>query len=241
VTRNAVLGVPAARVKVSLRSPKMLPTVAIIDPALTRSCPPSVTASTGMDALTQLIEPWVSVRANPLTDAFCRTGIPLAAGALSRAVEDGEDAAARHDMALASLLGGLALANAGLGIIHGFAGPIGGMFPAPHGMVCARLLPFGMAANLRALRQRRPDSLALERYREIAVLLTGRPEATPDDGINWTRRLSERIGVRPLSDYGMSVADANEVVSRTLEASSTKGNPIALDEAELHEIYAAAL
>jgi alcohol dehydrogenase class IV len=241
VTRNAVLGVPEARVKVSLRSPMMLPTLAIVDPELTYSVPPAITAATGMDALTQLIEPFVSVRANPLTDAICRAGIPLAARALPRAVADGADAAARRDMAMASLLGGLALANAGLGAVHGFAGPIGGMFAAPHGMVCARLLPFVMEANIRALRARQPDAPALDRYREIAANLTGRPEASAEDGVDWARSLSERLGVRPLRDYGMQEGDAAEVVARTLQASSTRGNPIVMSEGELTALYSSAL
>ena len=132
MTRNAVLASPEHRVKVSLRSPLMLPRLALVDPELTYDLPPAVTASTGLDALTQLIEPFVSLRANPMTDAFCREGMrracPLAAAGLSRTASD---AAAREDMALASLFGGLALANAGLGAVHGFAAPIGGMFPAP--------------------------------------------------------------------------------------------------------------
>jgi alcohol dehydrogenase class IV len=154
VTRNAVLASPEHRVKVSLRSPHMLPRVALVDPVLTHSLPPAVTASTGMDALAQLIEPFVSIKSNPLTDSFCREGMRRAAGSLQRAYEHGGDATAREEMSLASLLGGLALANAGLGAVHGFAGPIGGMFPAPHGAVCARLLPPVMAINVRALRER---------------------------------------------------------------------------------------
>ena len=132
VTRNAVLAVPEQRVKVSLRSPLMLPRVALVDPELTLGLPPALTASTGLDALTQLLEPFVSGRANPFTDALCRDGLRRCARSLRRAFHDGQDAAAREDMALASLFGGLALANAGLGAVHGFAGPIGGMFPAPH-------------------------------------------------------------------------------------------------------------
>ena len=126
VTRNAVLASPEHHVKVSLRSPFLLAPLAIVDPELTRGLPPEVTASSGLDALTQLIEAYVSVRANPLTDSFCRDGLPRAARALPRAFQDGSDMDARTDMALASLMSGLALANAGLGAVHGFAGPIGG-------------------------------------------------------------------------------------------------------------------
>ena len=165
VTRNAVLASPEHGIKASLRSPTMLPRLALVDPELTYSLPPAVTASTGLDALTQLIEPFTSSKANPLTDALCREGMMRAARSLRTAYEDGRDAAAREDMALASLFGGLALANAGLGVVHGFAGPVGGMFHAPHGAVCAAFLPHVMAVNARALRARQPGSAALARVR----------------------------------------------------------------------------
>ena len=128
VTRNAVLASPEHRVKVSLRSPLMLPRVALVDPALTYSMPPAITASTGLDAFTQVLEPYVSHLANPLTDTLCREGLMRAAIALPRAFEDGGDVEAREDMALASSSAGLALANAKLGAVHGFAGVLGGMF-----------------------------------------------------------------------------------------------------------------
>ena len=173
VTRNAVLASPEHKLKVSLRSPLMLARVAIVDPELTYDLPPALTASTGLDALTQLIEPFVSLRANPLTDGWCEEGIRRASRSLRVAFADGHNKPAREDMALASLFGGLALANAGLGAVHGFAGPIGGMFPAPHGAVCAALLPHVMATNVRALRQRSLGSVALQRYDEVARMLTG--------------------------------------------------------------------
>ena len=156
VTRNAVLASTEHGVKASLRSPLMLPRVALVDPELTYGLPPSITAYTGLDALTQLIEPYVSSRANPLVDALCVEGIGRVAGALRRAYHDGADREARRDMALASLFGGLALANAGLGVVHGFASPLGGSWKAPHGALCAGLLPHGMAANVAALRARMP-------------------------------------------------------------------------------------
>ena len=166
-------------VKASLRSPLMLPRLALVDPELTYDLPRAITASTGLDALTQLIEPYVSVRANAMTDLYCVEGIRRAAGALARVWENGRDREARRDMAWASLLGGLALANAGLGAVHGFAAPLGGMFPAPHGAACAAVLPHAMAINVRALRQRAPESQALARYGEIGRLLTGRPTPPP--------------------------------------------------------------
>jgi alcohol dehydrogenase class IV len=182
VTRNAVLASPAHGVKASLRSPFMLPRLAVVDPALTYSLPPHVTASTGLDALTQLIEPYVCTRANPLVDVLCREGLRRAARSLRRACEHGDDAAAREDMALASLFGGLALANAGLGAVHGLAGVIGGRYPAPHGAVCSALLPHVMAANLRALRAE-SSAATLARYDDIARLVTGSPRAAADHGV----------------------------------------------------------
>src|SRR6185503_19212740 len=158
VTRNAVLASPEHQVKASLRSPRMLARLAVVDPALTLGLPASVTAATGLDALTQLIEPFVSCRANPVTDGFCREGMRRVARSLRRAWAYPDEVAARVDMALASLLSGLALANAALGAVHGFAAPIGGMFAAPHGAVCAALLPHVMVANLRALRERSPTA-----------------------------------------------------------------------------------
>ena len=204
VTRNAVLASPEHRVKVSLRSPFMLPRVALVDPELTYALPPDITASTGLDALTQLIEPYVCARANPMTDALCVDGMRRAARSLRRAFENGRDAAAREDMALASLFSGMALANAGLGAVHGFAGPIGGMFPAPHGALCAALLPHVMEANLRALRQRQPASEALRRYDEVARLLTGQVTASADDGVNWVRQLVSDLKIPRLGTYGIT-------------------------------------
>lgn len=241
VTRNAVLGSPEHQVKASLRSPWMLPTVAVIDPELTHSAPPDVTASTGLDALTQCLEPFVSPRANPLTDGVCREGLQRAARALHRAYVNGDDAAAREDMAVASLCGGLALANAGLGAVHGFAGPIGGMFPAPHGAICARLLPFVMEANVQAIQARAPSSPALARYDEVARLLTGDPAARAADGVAWARALTESLHVPPLSHFGIVAADFPEIVAKSRQASSMKANPIALTPDELTHVLHQAL
>jgi alcohol dehydrogenase class IV len=241
VTRNAVLNVPEQRVKVSLRSPHMLPRVALVDPELTYSLPPAQTASTGLDALTQLIEPYVSLKANPLVDALCREGLRRAAGALRRAYANGRDVAAREDMALASLLGGLALANAGLGAVHGFAGPLGGMFPAPHGAVCARLLPLVVEANLRALQARQPESPVLARYAELACLLTDQANAAAADGVAWLQALVESLAIPRLGAYGLTAADIPQVVAKSAQASSMQGNPIALTPTELQAIVAAAL
>jgi alcohol dehydrogenase class IV len=241
VTRNAVLLSPQHAVKASLRSPTMLPRIALVDPELTHSLPPDVTASTGLDALTQLIEPFTSVRANPLTDGLCREGIIRSARSLRRAYRDGADVTAREDLAMASLFGGLALANAGLGAAHGFAGPVGGMFPAPHGAVCAALLPHVMRANLAALRERQPDHPALTRYAEIAALVTGRPDAAAEAGVKWVEELAADLQIPSLRAYGVTEAHVDDVVAKTAAASSTKANPLPLSRDELTDILLAAL
>ena len=241
VTRNAVLTSHEHRVKVSLRSPLMLPTAAIIDPELTYSLPPAITASTGLDALTQLIEPYTCNVPNPLVDAICREGMQRAARSLKRAYQNGEDAAAREDMSIAALFGGLALANARLGAVHGFAGPFGGLFPAPHGMICARLLPFVVETNVRALQQRSPNSPVLQRYAEVAQLLTRRSTAGASDVIEWLHQLCADLDVAPLSQFGFTAHDIPTVVAQAQKASSMKGNPIALTEEELQKILTEAL
>jgi alcohol dehydrogenase class IV len=239
VTRNAVLSSREQRIKVSLRSPLMLAKVALVDPELTQGLPPAVSASTGLDALTQLIEPYVCSRANPMVDALCVEGIRRAARSLRTVVHDGPSPAAREDMAVASLFGGLALANAGLGAVHGLAGPIGGMFDAPHGAICAALLPSVMAANVAALRRRQPGSESLRRYDEIGRLLTG--QAGADAGVEWVRLLVADLQIPHLRTYGIGRQHTAELVEKALHSSSMKANPIALTPEELGEALEKAL
>lgn len=237
VTRNAVLLVEEERVKVSLRSPLMLPAVAIVDPELTYSLPPRETATTGLDALTQCIEPLVCNRPNPLTDAMAREGIARAARSLARAFRDGHDVEARRDMSIAALCGGLALANAKLGAVHGFAAPLGGMFPdAPHGAICARLLPEVARVNVRALRERGENPAALARYDEVARLGTRDPHARADDAVAWLRALVAELGIAPLSSFGVRERDVTAIVPLAKRASSMQGNPVVLTDEELSEV-----
>lgn len=240
VTSNAVLASSEHQVKVSLRSPLMLARVALVDSALTHSSPPDVTAQSGLDALTQVIEPFTSNKANPLTDAICKEAIGRAASALQRVYEKPDDAAARENMALVSMFGGIALANAKLGAVHGFAGPFGGMFDAPHGGICARLLPFVMDMNVRALRQRQPDSEYLSRYAAVAALLTGDSRAEAEDGVNWVYRLTQTLHIPGLASYGMTEADLTNLIEKSAVASSMQGNPIKLTSEEMREILTAA-
>jgi alcohol dehydrogenase class IV len=188
-----------------------------------------------------LIEPFVSIKANPLTDAICRAGLSHAAGSLRRAYENGADKEARQGMSLASLFGGLALANAGLGAAHGFAGPLGGMLHAPHGVLCARFLPLVMEANIKGLQARQPELSALGRYTEIAQILTGEKDADALDGVTWTSELVDALKIPRLSSYGMKLQDFPAAVQKTQQASSFKGNPIALNEKELNWILERAL
>jgi len=245
VTRNAVLSVPDARVKASLRSPLMLPRLAAVDPDLLGALPPAVIASSGLDALSQVIEPFLSIRANPLTDALARDGIGRSARALRRAYagELAHDAGLREDLALASLTGGLCLANAGLGAVHGFAAPAGGMFGAPHGAVCAALLPHVLDVNLRALRARAPAHPALPRFQELAALLTGARAAdvTAEDGVAFVAALTRDLGVPGLGSHGMRAGDVAALVEKAKQASSMKGNPLPLTDDELTEIARRAL
>jgi len=236
VTRNAVIGAVEHKVKVSMRSPLMLPCAAVVDPTLTDSMPPAITASTGLDALTQLIEAYVSNKANPLTDGICREGLKRAGHSLRRAYEEGSNQAARNDMALASLFSGLALANAKLGAVHGFAGPLGGMISAPHGVICARLLPTVCQANVQALQNRQANSPFLARYVEIAQLLTGRATARAADGVTWVQELCADLAVPSLAEFGLTEKDFPTVVAKAKKSSSMKGNPITLTDDELFKI-----
>lgn len=235
VTRNAVLTSEEHKLKVSLRSHLLLPSIACVDPDLTISMPPELTASTGMDALAQVLEPFVSIAANPLTDVLCREGI-YRARSLLRAFKDGSDLRARTDMAMTSLIGGIALANAKLGAVHGFAAPIGGMFNAPHGAVCAALLAPVIEANIRALRQRQPRSPILERYAQTGAILTGRADAKPEDAAAFARELCSSLKIPPLSAYGMQSEHAEDICLKAQKASSMKGNSIVLTQEELRGI-----
>ena len=240
VTKNAVLTSHEHKVKVSLRSPTMLPDLAIVDPELTYSMPPSLTASTGLDALTQVLEPFVSVKSNPLTDIICIEGLKRAARSLHRAFKDGSDTKAREDMAIVSLFGGLTLANSKLGAVHGIAGPIGGMFPVPHGVICARLLPFVVEVNVRSL-QRHNSQQYLLRYDQVAQVLTGKSNAKAEEGIARIHDLCDALDIPGLSDFGITEDHFPDLIASSKKASSMKGNPVNLTDEELTEILQKAV
>jgi alcohol dehydrogenase class IV len=257
VTANAVLASPEHRVKASLRSPLMIPRIALVDPQLTVSCPPPVTAASGLDALTQCLEPLVSPRASPLTDGLASEGLRRAAAGLRAAYADGEDLAARAEMATCALLGGMALANAKLGAVHGLAGVIGGIADVPHGIACATLLAPVIEANMQALRSQGHGGQgvqggqggqgvqgvhpALDRYARAARLLTGEPAASVQDGLVWIRQTLSLLAVPGLATFGIGPQHADEIAAKALTSSSMQGNPVALSHGDLKAILLRAL
>ena len=242
VTRNGVVLSPDHGVKVSMRSPLMLPACAIIDPTLTHSLPKAVTASTGLDALVQCLEPYVSNKSNPITDAFCKEGLKRAGRSLRRAYDDGDDEEAREDMALTSLFGGLALANSKLGAVHGFAGPLGGYLKAPHGVICAAMLPFVFAKNVELLSQLGEEKKReLNRFDEVAQLLLQDENAQASDGIEWIEELCTHLQVPPLATMGLVEEDIEMLAEKAARSSSMKGNPIPMSEGELATLLRKAM
>jgi alcohol dehydrogenase class IV len=241
VTRNAVIGVPSAKVKVSLRSPMLLPILAVLDPDLLHGLPRPVVASSGLDALSHLVEAFVSSRANPMTDALAALGLACSARALRLAYTTGLGSGVAEDLQLASLCGGLCLANGGLGAVHGFAAPLGGMVSAPHGALCAALLAPVMEMNLRALAERSPEHPARSRYQELAEIVTGRRGAEADEGVAWVYDLCQVLDVKGLGSYGLSDGEIPALVAKAQAASSMRGNPTQLSDQELTETATRAL
>ncbi|HEX4060703.1 MAG TPA: iron-containing alcohol dehydrogenase [Streptosporangiaceae bacterium] len=248
VTANAVLASPGHGLKASLRSPLMIPKVALVDPRLTVSCPPQVTAASGLDALTQCLEPFVSARANPVTDGLAREGLRRAGTGLRAAYADGSDLRAREDMAVCSLLGGMALANAKLGAVHGLAGVIGAIAEVPHGVACATLLAPVIEANVQALRSGPPGPADVAwyaevaaRYAEVARLLTGRGDAVADEGVAWIRDTVTRLDVRGLGSFGLGPQHAGDVAAKASKSSSMRGNPVRLAQDALKTVFLQAL
>ncbi|MCP3943805.1 MAG: iron-containing alcohol dehydrogenase [Desulfobacteraceae bacterium] len=233
VTPNAVLSSTRHMVKVSMRHQKMLPDIALVDPELTLSMPPSLTASTGLDALTQLIEAYISPFSNPLVDGICEQGIKHACRSLKKAWERGDDLKAREDMSIASLFSGFALANAKLGAVHGIAGPLGAMIKAPHGLICGKLLPFVMETNIRALDHDHP---CLDRFQKIAAILTNNPRAIIKDGIDWINQICDTFKLAPLRKFGLTAEMIPTILTKSLNSSSMKGNPVELTKTQIQSI-----
>ncbi len=237
VTRNAVIAVPQARRKVSLRDARLLPRLAVVDPALTDSCPPAVTLSSGLDAVTQVIEPYLSARANPLTDALCAPAIPQGLAALARLMAAPDNRDARDAMAWTGLCGGLALANAGLGVVHGLAGPLGGLTGAAHGALCGALLPHGLAANAAAGRDDAALTARLDAVRGWIADALGGPRADAFATLaGWTRMQ----GLPGLAAQGVDPDARAAAAEMAATASSMKANPVTLSHAALARLLEAA-
>jgi alcohol dehydrogenase class IV len=235
VTKNSVIKSTLHKVKVSLRSDLMFPKLAVIDPFLTFTMPPSLTATTGVDALTHLLETFVSKNANPFIDVLCREGMKLISESLIQAFNEGNNPEAREKMAMASMLGGMALANVKLGAVHGFAGPLGGMFPIPHGAVCACLLPAVMKVNIEALKIA-GEQKQLSKFDEVARILTRNSSAHAADGVVWVNELVKKLQIPSLSEYLISTEIFQGLVEMAKNSSSMKGNPVELDDRQLLDI-----
>jgi len=230
VTKNSVIKSLEHNVKVSLRSDLMYPDVAVVDPVLTYSMPTALTASTGVDALTHLLETFVSNQANPFIDLLCRDGLERISRSLVKAFINGKDEHAREDMAMASMLGGMALANVKLGAVHGFAGPMGGMYPIPHGAVCACLMSAVVEMNIEILKKQQQN---ISKFDLLAQIFTGNQQAIAEDGIVWIENLVLQLRIPSLSNFGLTEKDFPELVEKAKNASSMKGNPVKLDDDQL--------
>lgn len=240
VTKNSVIKSIEQSVKVSLRSDLMYPRLAVIDPELTLTMSPEITATTGIDTLTHLLESFVSIQSNPFIDMLCREGMKRISASLEKAFIDGSNLESRENMALASMLGGMALANVKLGAVHGFAGPLGGMFNIPHGAVCACLLPAVMEINIETLKKQNKNS-QLSKYTETARILTGNQSATAEDGMIWIKKTVKKLQIPSLSDFQLSPEIFPELIEKAKNSSSMKGNPVVLDNQQLNEILIKSL
>lgn len=236
VTKNAVISVPDQFVKVSMRDNSMLPVVALVDPQLTYDVPRDITSFTGMDAFTQVIEPYLSNSSNSMVDMFCRDAIPRAGKYLLKAFKNGDDKKARDNLSWVSLMGGLSLANAKLGAVHGLAGPMGGMFNKPHGLLCAAVLPAVMQINYELLKKQGDKEDILTRFEEIARWVTGNPDARAEDAIHAIVNLCNQLRIPRLADLSIQQSDFLEIAAKAVNSSSMKGNPIHLSEDDICKI-----
>lgn len=240
VTKNAVIFVPEHKRKVSLRDEQMVPRLAVIDPSLCDGTGRAQTMMSGLDALTQVIEPYLCTRANPFTDALCRDAIPRAVSGLRRLSDafdrGGDDLLARDDMALASVIGGLALANAGLGAVHGLAGPAGGYLPR-HGLICARLLVPVLLAN-----EVRADAPALRtRFADLRAWLGDGFGVSSEMAFDALARFVDGQNLPRLAAAGLPEHSIAQIAEAAASSSSMKANPVDLTASDLTEILRQAL
>ncbi len=240
-TKNAVLSRQGPQgFKKSFRDERLVAQYALVDPELLASCPPRVIASNGMDALTQLLESYVSIKAGAFTDALAEHGLRMVRDSLLPWYEQGEAAReAQEGMAWAALASGITLAQCGLGSVHGLASPLGAFHPIPHGEVCGTLVAAATAVNLRALRERAPDDVALRKYARASELLHGRrfptPQAAQDGLVDLLNEWTARLQLPRLSHYGVREQDLDHIVAHS-RGSSMKTNPVVLEDSEIREI-----
>lgn len=247
-TKNAVLSLQGEQgFKKSFRDEKLVAQVALVDPALLASCPPEIMAANGMDAFTQLLESFVSLKANPLTDALALSGMEAVRDGFFAAWRGGESEGARRGralMAYAALVSGITLAQVGLGSVHGLASPLGAFFPIPHGMVCGTLVAAATEINIEALKARAPNSIALEKYAQVGRLLARDPGLARDEAharlvailADWT----DKLGLKRLGLYGVRESDIARIVAHS-RGSSMKTNPIVLEDEEIARVLRARL
>ena len=244
-TRNAVIGYKEKHFKASVRSELMLARIALLDAEMQATAPAAVTAASGCDALCQVIESYTSTGANPISDGLAMEGVSRAGRSLAKAYHNGADLDAREDMAIAALLSGITLGNAGLGAVHGFAAPMGANFPVPHGVVCAALLPHVIEANVRALRQENANHPTLRRYATIGRVLSGQADAGDADAIDAAVRfvadLTRDLAIPPLGNYGVSEASIAPMVELAKKASSMRYNPTSLSDESLGAVLRRAI
>jgi alcohol dehydrogenase class IV len=200
--------------------------------------PPELTASTGVDALTHLLETYVSNQSNPFIDNFCEEGLMRISRSMLETFHNGNNATAREDMAFASMLGGMALANVKLGAVHGFAGPMGGMFPIPHGQVCACLMPAVIKTNIEAMVEQKED---ISKFNNLARLLTGSKKALANDAAVWAQNVIKELKIPSLSHFGISEQVFPDLIQKAKNASSMKGNPVKLTDDQLELILKKSL
>jgi len=241
-TSNAVLSIPGQNgLKKSLRHPDFVPDAAIIDPQLMVRCPPHVTAACGMDAFTQLLESYVSVKASPITDQLALSGLQTVRDHLDAAIFHGENIEARTGMAFAALMSGITLANAGLGVVHGIAGVLGGLFSIPHGIVCARLLPPAVKITIHLLRRVSPEHPSLKRYAVAGRIVTGNMEAPTTEGcdglLSFIEALLQRLPISSLRTFGVTTGD----IDRIAASSGNRNNPIELSLDDIRRLLSEAL
>lgn len=236
VTRNAVIDIPEAKRKVSLRDNQLLPDLALVDPALTDNCPRLVSLHSGLDAITQVIEPYLSSRANLFTDMLCKEAIPKGLLVLKQLME-AESKEARDALAQVSLFGGLALANSGLGVVHGLAGPLGGLCGAPHGAICGALLPAGIAANRDSVID--PEQKA--RIDQVIGWIADVFETSRDQALPRFREWIAQSGLPGLASIGVTEEHVSAASQAAASSSSMKANPVVLPTATIERVLRQSL